>query len=346
MPRYGYTLYTFKFHRHGKKDEPLTLGALHHPVGSAEAEALGWKNDALQVIAGVLRGADQRVEDNKQRHLLIKTVNGIGRTIRFTAVLGTSGLNSDFIDPDIDDEKPVFTREDRHIENEPRRAMLVVPTNSKTGLLALESRGRSTGREQIQSMIKRSVKHHTQLVVDFEAIVSEEALRRYLEQADVHDITLRRTGLPSDVADAVELGPQETDVGRLKLTISPGSLKTFVRTLPDKFRKDAAARGRLLRLGNLDFQELSVQFNDGERQTTMDISAERVPSFTYHLSRDVPTEDEFYRAVIETVGAIAQPTGVVVGAGWHAGQWKAGADTLRLPLPQEVPDDQSPPADT
>jgi hypothetical protein len=344
MTRYGYAMYTFQIHHHGKGEDPLTLGALQHPAGSAEADAIGWKNDAIQVLAGVLRGAGQRVEDRRQRHLAIKTVTGVGRTIRFTAQLGTSGLNSDFIVPDTGDDEPVFTREGRHIETEPRRAMLVVPTNSKTGLLALEVRGRATGREQIQSMIKRSMRHHTQLIMDFEAVVSQEALQKYLEQASVHNITLRRTGLPSDVADAVELGPQQSDVGFLKMIISPGSLKTFVKTLPDKFRTNPDARGRLLRVGGLDFQELSIQFDDGERQTTMEIAADQVPSFNYILrSRDVPKDDEFYNAVLETVSAIAQPTGVVVGAGWQAGQWQDGATSLRLPLPtQEVPVDDSP----
>lgn len=346
MTRYGYTLYTFQIHRHGKKDEPLTLGALHHPAGSPEADAIGWKNDAVQVLAGVLRGADQLVEDKKQRHLAIKTVNGIGRTIRFTAQLGTSGLSSDFIDPYIDDEEPVFTREGRHIEAEPRRALLVAPTNSKTGLLGLEVRGRATGRDQIQSMIKRSVKYHAQLVVDFEAVVNAEALRKYLDQASVQDITLRRTGLPSDVADAVEVGPQQSEVGRLKLIISPGSLKTFLKTLPDKFRNDHGARQRLLQVGGLDFQELAIQFHDGERQTTMEIAADRIPSFTYMLqSSETPKDDDFYQALLETVASIAQPTGVIVGAGWQAGQWSDGAGSLRLPLPaQEVPVDDSPPA--
>lgn len=209
------TPYTFQIHRHGKKGEPLTLGELLHPAGSAEAAAVGWKNDAIQVLYGVLRGADQRVEDRRQRHLAIKTVIAVGRTIRFTAELGTSGVSSDFFDPHTDDE-PVFTREDRHIEAEPRRALLVVPTHAKTGLLALEARGRATGRDQIQSLIKKSVRHYTQLVVDFEAIVSMDALQRYLEKAAVHPITLRRTGLPSDIADVVEFGPQQSDVGFLK----------------------------------------------------------------------------------------------------------------------------------
>lgn len=209
------TPYTFQIHRHGKKGEPRTLGELLHPAGSAEAAAVGWKNDAIQVLYGVLRGADQRVEDRRQRHLAIKTVIAVGRTIRFTAELGTSGVSSDFFDPHTDDE-PVFTREDRHIEAEPRRALLVVPTHAKTGLLALEARGRATGRDQIQSLIKKSVRHYTQLVVDFEAIVSMDALQRYLEKAAVHPITLRRTGLPSDIADVVEFGPQQSDVGFLK----------------------------------------------------------------------------------------------------------------------------------
>lgn len=345
MTRYGYTLYTFQIHRYGKKDEPLTLGELQHPAGSSEADALGPKNDAIGLLAGALRGADQRLEDQRQRHLAIKTVTGAGRTIRFTAELGTSGLSSDFIDPDVDDAEPVFTREGRHIETEPRRALLVVPTNARMGLLALEARGRATGRDQIQSLIKRSVRHHTQLIVDFEAVVSMEALQQYLAQASVQSITLRRTGLPSDVADAVEFGPQQSDVGRLKMTISPGSLKTFVKTLPDKFRTDPDARRQLLQVGDLDFEDLAIQFHDGERQTTMELSADRVPSFTYILrSRDVPRDDEFYAAVLETVSAIAHRVGVVVGTGWQAGEWQDGTTSFRLPLPtQEVPGDDSPP---
>ncbi len=183
------------------------------------------------------------------------------------------------------------------------------------------------------------------MIVDFEAVVSMEALQHYLEQASVQSITLRRTGLPSDVADAVEFGPQQSEVGRLKLTISPGSVKTFVKTLPDKFRTNADARRQLLQVGNLDFEDLSIQFHDGERQTTMELSADRVPSFTYILSsREAPKDDDFYTAVLATVAAIAHRVGVVVGAGWQAGEWQDGPTSLRLALPaQEVPVDDSPP---
>lgn len=113
-------------------------------------------------------------------------------------------------------------------------------------------------------------------------------------------------------------------------------MKTFVKTLPDKFRTDVAARRRLLQVGNLDFENLSIQFNDGERQTTMELSADRVPSFTYILSsQEAPKDDEFYTAVLETVDTIGPGVGVIVGGGWQTRTWQSKAASLRLPLPTQ-----------
>lgn len=345
MTSYGYSLYTFAFHHHGQPDKPLTLGELLHKPDTPEAQAVGWKNDALPILAAVLRGASQRRED-KNRHLSITSVQGLGRSVRFTAQVGMSGQVSAFFDPDEMEDAPVFQRQDRHIEADERRGMFVVPANSPRGLLLLEAKGRATARDLITALVKRSVRHHTALITDFEAVVHEGALRQYLEQARLHAITLHRSGMPGDVADILEVGPQDREVARMKLTISPGSLKTFVRNLPDKFRQNDAARGALLRMKGLDFQELTIRLNDGQRQTTMLVNADRVPSFTYHLAsgKEPPPDEVFYDALINTVTAVAPAMGAIVSPGWHSGGWSEEGTTLVLPVPgQEVSEDGTAP---
>lgn len=151
MTSYGYQLFTFRVHKPRQPDDNLALGELFHPPDSAQARAMGWKNDALPMIYGILHGAEGRRINAGTKHLTIKNVTGSGRCIRFTAEVGTSGQTSVFTGPQA--IAPVFRRGPQHIESGDNRGLLVVPTRSRRGLLVLEARGRTTGKPQIEAWL-------------------------------------------------------------------------------------------------------------------------------------------------------------------------------------------------
>lgn len=328
MPKYGYSAYTFQVRPYGSKRDPLPLGEL------------GSGRDGLVVLYGVFRGLMDRDVKVGDRHLRVESAIGQGRTVRFTVGLGNSGQTSSIIDPTNDDQV-VFNRAAYHIEASPLRGLLLAPKNSKTGILALEVQGRSSARSILCPALKRGLRHHTGLILDFAAIADKAALEQYLNRAAIKAITLHRSGLPTDIADVVGLARNDVNVGDLELRIKPGGVRAFSRSLIEKLRGDNNARHSLLTVGNLDFSELSITLEVGARQKTLTVDAERVPSFVYNLPGGVaPSDDTFYKEALSSIDEIAQAVGVTVGTRWQDGSWSPAAAATKIELPVEESDDK------
>lgn len=337
MTNHGYMLFTFRVHPHGDPNNPLSLGDLGGRSGSSAAATDS--TDALVVLYGLLHGLKGRRIDERDRHLQVAEVCPEGRCVRFTIDLGMSGQSSVFLDPERRSTSPVFRRVNRHIETNPRRGLLVVPTNSAVGLLVLEARSRSTGKDQLTAVLKRGFRKHTGLIIDFDAVVHEAALTAFLAQAQINALTLKRHSLTHDIAEQLEVRQPDEHLGCLELRIGRGRIGAFRQHLIDKFRQDKEARSRLLSMGGLNFDELNVKMQVGDRNTTLSVSADRAPSFVYHLSSaSSPTDQHFYDEVFKMVPEVAGAFAMIVGAAWKTGTWSEERLAVKLDTPlQEGP---------
>ncbi|UQS24044.1 hypothetical protein L1857_15005 [Amycolatopsis thermalba] len=336
MGKYGYRFYTFSVHRHGDAATRLPLGELCGEGADAHGIPRS-RSDAIVTLYGLLNGLLGRRVDEKTKHLTVQGVTPAGRSVRFIADLGTSGVNSTFIDPAASGSHPVFTRAEHHIESNRRRGLIVAGTKSTVGLLALESVSGSTGTTQIVPLLKRGFRAHTRMVIDFDAVVHENALQAFLDQARIGAVTLKRSGLPPDIADQLEVRDNQAHLGRLEMKISKGRIPEFTRGLTEKFRRDDSARRRLLSVGSLDFDELNVRMEVGDRSTTLSISADRMPSFVYQIQgRDRPDDQAFYREVSGMVAEVAQAFGAqIVGTTWQTGSWSEESLRTVVELPKQ-----------
>ncbi|WP_328442875.1 hypothetical protein [Amycolatopsis sp. NBC_00438] len=335
MTSYGYKFYTFSVHHRRDTATRLKLGTLRGESGGADGIPAS-RCDALITLYGLLNGIRGRRLDEKTKHLTVQSVSPAGRSIRFTADLGTSGQSSTFIDPATGTDAQVFKRVERHIESNQRRGLVVAPTQSSVGMVALESHSGSTGSSQIIPMLKRGFTAHTGLVVDFDAVVHEDALNAFLEEAHIGAITVRRQGLPNDLADLLEVRDKEAPLGRLEMKISKGRIPAFTRGLTDKLRRNAQAREQLLSVGGLAFDEVNVKMEVGDRATTLSISAERMPSFVYRIRTNaLPTDARFYEEVTQMVPEVARAFGAIVGAAWQTGAWTDASRATVVELPQQ-----------
>src|SRR6266508_150594 len=328
MTKYGYVVHTFRVHPWGKK-EPLSLGDFD--AG----------RDALPLLYGALRGLTQQGITVGTRHLRVKTLNAIGRTVQFSVEVGHSGQTSQFFDPD-DNSKPVFERSDRHIETGIRRGLVVAPGKSSAGLLIMEVHGRSGAKTLLAPTLSKIFRHHTDFVLEIAAVADQSALEQFIAQAHAHSITLRKSGLPTDIADMVEINHKDASAGKIEMRITPGNkLKQFQQGLVDRLRGEGDTRQRLLHVHGLEFDELSVGMTVGERQTTLTVTADRVPSFVYDLScgATAPSDDLFFDEVMDTVREIGPAVGVIVTPGWDTGDWSADAAAMILEVPEEGSDD-------
>jgi hypothetical protein len=191
----------------------------------------------------------------------------------------------------------------------------------------------------VVAVLKRGFRRHTGLIIDFDAVVHEDALTAFLAQAQINALTLKRHSLPHDIAEQLEVRQPEEHLGCLELRIGRGRISAFRQHLVDKFRNDKAARSRLLSMGGLDFDELNVKMQVGDRNTTLSVSADKVPSFVYHLSStSEPTNQHFYDEVFKMVPEVASAFGMIVGAAWKTGTWSEERLAVRLDTPlQEGP---------
>ncbi|MEU8404312.1 hypothetical protein AB0C28_54865 [Nonomuraea sp. NPDC048892] len=249
--------------------------------------------------------------------------------------IGQSGQTSEIIDPD-NGEAVVFNRTGRHIETGRRRGMIIAPSGSYVGLLVLEAHGRSSAKTLLSTALKRGLLKHANHVLDIEAVVDDAALEEYVKKANVHAVTLRRAGLPTDIAEAVSMREADADKGQLELRITPGRIKQFQQNLIARLRGDDGARRRLLQVGGLEFSELSMSMEVGERKTTLTVTADRIPSFVYDLGRTLLSDEVFFREVKSGAEEIGAALGMIVGAGWDAGEWTDKSLSELLLLPMEV----------
>lgn len=318
--RYGYKAYTFQIHKYGRPQSPLVLGELD---GS---------HDAAVLLYGALRGVQQTPYRDRQRHVRIVSAAGAGRTVQFKNELGRSGLYSTFYRAGTDE--PVFDRTPEHIESGVFRGLLVAPTRSKTGMLVTEVQGRSGAKTVLVPAIKNVIRHHTGLIVDFSAVVDEDALERFLSEAAIKDVTLRRTGIPNDMAEAAEFPESFRERGKLELHITPGGPVKQLGEWIYKLRDDPSARRRLLQVGAFDFNDLSIGMEVGSRQTTLTVTADKIPSFVYDLpGPGRPDDDAFYSEVLSSVEEMARALGIPVGASWQSGEWSSDALSTLLTAP-------------
>jgi hypothetical protein len=322
MAQYGYMVYTFRVHRHGK-GEHLSLGRL--PGGQ----------DALVCLYGLLRGLEKESYKQKKNYLRILQVDPRGRVIQFKLQVGQSGYTSKIIDP-IDGDTVVFDRSDHHVEAGERRGVIIAPFHSRVGLLILEVRGRSSAKTILAPALKKGFRCHTQLILNIEAVVDEEALKEYIAKANVKAITLRKTGLPGDIAEAVSMREADAQRGKLELRITPGRIRQFQRDIVSRLRGDGGVRRRLLEVGGLEFDELSIGMEVGTRKTTLTVTAERIPSFVYDLGSELPSDDAFFDEVRAGSEEIGEAVGMTVSAGWDAGSWTDESLSVVLALPAEV----------
>ena len=339
MANFGYMFFTFSVRKHGQRT-PLPLGGLVDAPGQLDPS----KIDAVVTLYGILNFLKGRRVTEKHRHFTLRAVEPTGRCLRFSYDLGTSGQQSDFRDPAAATDSPVFVRTDRHIESNLRRGLLVAPTNSMVGLLALESQSRSTGREQLTALLKRGVRDHTGLIVDFDAVVHQDALNAFLAQAQLDSVSLKRRGLTHDIAELLEVGAPEQHLGNLELKITRGRMSALKQKLIEKFREDDTARNRILSIGGLNFNDINMQMKVGERSTTLTIAADKMPSFIYHLSSTQrPSDEHFYGEVTAMVTEVARAFGASVGASWQAGAWSADAlqTEVKVSLQEESEHDRS-----
>lgn len=316
MPSYGFLMSQIQIHRRAAKSEPLRLGTQLPPDDPADSGT-----DTLQILYGIMRGLQGEQLDergaNATRHFTVATVEGVGRCIRFTANLGKSGQDSTIKDPEADTDP--FVRNRRHIEtlNDPRRGLILIPDRSTAGLLIVEAHGRSSWRDILRDELKRTFRQHTdQLVLDVNSVVDAVALARYLEEAKVNRLILRRYKLPKDFGNGLELG-EEDETFSMKTEIAG----PFRRRVLRRLQENSEDRRRLLVMNDMNYDELNVQVQVGERQATISVVGDRAPSIINVIGGTRPNDATFYRAVTDSIAEMAPGVGVNLGDGWATTPW-------------------------
>jgi hypothetical protein len=319
--KHGYMAYAFEIHEYGAKKNPLKLGDLGG----------GGRPDAITLLYGALCGLRRDPFDDDERHLGVIAVEGIGRSVRFCVELGRSGIDSKLYQQG--SRTVEFTRTRDHIESGERRGLFVAPFQATKGLLVVEMEGRSGPKVILTKALKRIIRDNTGLIVDFFPLVDEDALEQYLNKAAVKAVTLRRSGMPRDIADAVEYSDFSQSAGTLEMRIIPDSrVGHFAKSVMAKLRGDEKTRRRLLQFNGIDFSELSFALEDGQR--TLTVTADRIPSFVYELSgRGRPDDRTFYAEISSGVQDMASALGIPVGTSWQSGVWSQEAQSTILLAP-------------
>ncbi|AEA27899.1 hypothetical protein Psed_5772 [Pseudonocardia dioxanivorans CB1190] len=326
MPSYGYMISQVCARKHAVK-EPLRLGTLRPADDPSESGGA----DALELLYGIMHGlVDHRLTtgSDKTRHLTIKSVTGIGRCVKFTYEIGRSGQASTITDPDDDSGSAPFNRSPRHIETQhhPRRGLLVLPDRSTAGMLVVEAHGRSTRRDVLRDELKRSFRRVTDgLILDVDPVADAAALARYLEEANINAINLRRYSIPHDLAENMGQA-EEAGSFSMKTQITGPFKRVFLKRL----QNESDVRRRLLVMNDLDYNELNVETQSGDRTLTMSVIGDQAPRFINVIGSSRPSDQDFYASVNGSVSEVASGLGVSLPSNWATEGWSPEGAAYRI----------------
>lgn len=301
--------------------------------------------DLLKEFYGYLLHLQERpyeIED-KERSLECQEVIQDNRAVRFKLAHGAYGTQSRIRERQ--SGNVVFQKQQDHVDLTDLRNYLILPANSKAGLLFTERfQGNGVLSALAESFKKAFAAKHHGYTLEINNMASEAAFGKYLESGDLKKIRLIRQAIPDDVADALGMGEHERRLGKIEVSMSPPHNFSFGKRKLQSVISSGDGVSSMLEWRGVEYTEMKVLVNVAGSNRTLSVSSGTTPAMLYDIDDEMRkesvtelTDDWLYAKAKELAEDLAQTLGMSVDMMRRAFAWPEAWGHYRL----EVPIDQN-----
>ncbi|MGV9313423.1 hypothetical protein ACWDR0_14685 [Streptomyces sp. NPDC003691] len=301
--------------------------------------------DLLKEFYGYLLHLQERpfeIED-KERSLECQEAIQDNRSLRFKLAYGAYGAKSRIRERQ--SGQVVFEKQHDHVDLTDLRNYLILPANSKSGLLFTERlQGNGVLSALAESFKKAFAAKHHGYVLEINNMASEAAFGMYLASGNLKQIRLVRQAIPDDVADALGLGEAERRLGTVEVVLRPPRNFSFGKRKIQSVISDGADVSSMLEWRGVEYQEMKVLVKIANSNRTLSVSSGTTPAMLYDIDDEMNkdgvielTDDWLYAKAKELAEDLAQTMGMSVDMMRRDFAWPEVWGHYRL----EVPIDQN-----
>ena len=216
--------------------------------------------------------------DSKNKTVFEKLTNK--RLLYGKVSTGQYGKVEDVIDVTDKEKEPVFQLTHNQSVVKPFFFLFFLPQNKDTGFLVLEREGQHGIKVLFTEIIRKFVnqqfdKHYT----SFDNVIDDQLIRNYVDNGEMHSITLTRHSLPGDIADKYGLGAHDTDKFQIELKITakgrsiiPTSARRRILSIMDKNPEGFFTDKSFDKIGFSEQAEIKVKSKYNRALRTIDLS--------------------------------------------------------------------------
>ncbi|NKI41759.1 hypothetical protein [Streptomyces physcomitrii] len=279
----------------------------------------------------------------KERSLEARETQRKNRSLQVKLAFGAYGIQSRIRDRTTG--QVVFQKIEGHVDLTDLRNYIILPENSTAGLIFTE---RFQGNGVISALSEAFKKaFHAKFggyTLEINTMTSEAAFGVYMESGEIKKIRLVRQAIPHDVAGALGLGDEETNLGTIEMMLRPPRTGSFHKQKIQSVISGETDVSSLLEWRDVTFRELKVEVKIADSLRTLSVSSGTTPAMLYDLESEMRkegvtelTDTWVYGKAEELAEDLGKNMGLSADRMRREFQWPEFWDRYRL----EVPVDQN-----
>ncbi|MFR9794628.1 hypothetical protein ACL02U_01760 [Streptomyces sp. MS06] len=302
--------------------------------------------DLLKEFYGFFLHLQERAFEfpEKERSLEAREIQQKNRSLHVKLAYGAYGAQSRIRDRTTG--QLVFQKEEDHVDLTDLRNYIILPENSTAGLLFTE-RFQGSGIVSALSEAFKKAFHakYSGYTLEINAMTSEAAFGAFMESGEIKKIRLVRQAIPHDVAGALGLGDEETELGSLEIMLRPPRTGAFRKKRIQSVMSGETDVSSLLEWRNVAFRELKVEVKIADSVRTLSVSSGTTPGMLYDLDSEMRKEGVVelsdawvYSKAEELAEDLGENMGLSADRMRREFQWPESWDRYRLEVPVDAND--------
>ncbi len=312
MAKHAYVAYRITVTKLRDKDE-LNVGNFD-----------GRGSDLLTLFHAFLSDiASEPLQEKKyDRLLMISSLDPRGRTVHLKAKYGRFGLSGTLVNATSGEITYSYDEDESPVSE--TRNMLACPKNGKWAVFLAERYGGRGAASMLIGQFKRAFRSRfgsDGFIVRFEGLMDPDAWAKYVNEADMKELQIKRWGPSPDIADDLTA----KSVGRIVSHVKPHrGQKSFPRAFREKITRGEIRAQEIIGIPVKDDDEVEMVLDDGQQQRSLILGETEIPILAYLLAEDTderPADDEVRHAMLEKVSDLKARLQLALPSDWSEGEW-------------------------
>ncbi|MGN2361362.1 hypothetical protein [Streptomyces luridiscabiei] len=306
----------------------------------------GSGGDLLKEFYGFLLALKERPVENpdKERSLESQEISKENRSLRFKLGYGAYGAQSRIRDRS--SGQVLFQKEEDHVDLTDLRNYLILPHNSKAGLLFTERFQGNGVISALSDAFKKAFAAKFQgYTLEINNMTSEAGFGAYLESGQLKKIRLVRQAIPDDVADALGMGDSEKNLGSIEVVMRPPRLASFSKSKIQSIISGDVDVSSMLEWRGVEYREMKIEVRIANSTRTLSVSSGTTPAMLYDLDSELQkdglpqlTDEWLYLKAKELAEDLAQNMSMGVDLLRREFAWPEIWEFYRLEVPLDSND--------